>query len=118
MQQDKLLTSIIDGLQNGKAHKIKVIDMRKLEEAAYQFFVVCEGNSSTQVYGIANSVMKHLQETMDQRSLGTVGMNNRLWVAIDYGHILVHVFQPEVREFYSLETLWEDAKITNIQHID
>ena len=57
--------------------------MRKLEEAAYQFFVVC-----------------------------------RLWVAIDYGHILVHVFQPEVREFYSLETLWEDAKITNIQDID
>jgi ribosome-associated protein len=55
---------------------------------------------------------------MDQRSLGTVGMNNRLWVAIDYGHILVHVFQPEVREFYSLETLWEDAKITNIQDID
>ena len=50
--------------------------------------------------------------------LSFVGMNNRLWVAIDYGHILVHVFQPEVREFYSLETLWEDAKITNIQDID
>lgn len=116
--QEKLITTIIEGLQNGKAHDIQVIDMRKLEEAAFQYFIVCEGSSSTQVYGIANIMMKHVQETLGQKNLGTVGMNNRLWVAIDYGHILVHIFQPETREFYNLESLWEDARITKIQDID
>ena len=108
----------MEGLQNGKAHDIQIIDMRKLEEAAFQYFVVCEGTSSTQVYGIANTLMKHVQDQLHQRDQGAVGLNNRLWVAIDYGHILVHIFQPETRDFYSLETLWEDAKITKIQDID
>ena len=108
----------MEGLQDSKAHDIQIIDMRQLEEAAFQYFVVCEGTSSTQVYGIANTLMKHVRQELDTRDQGTVGMNNRLWVAIDYGHILVHIFQPETRAFYSLETLWEDAKITKIQDID
>lgn len=116
--QEKLITTIIEGLQNGKAHDIQIIDMRKLEEAAFQYFIVCEGSSSTQVYGIANTMMKHVQDALGQKNLGTVGMNNRLWVAVDYGHVLVHIFQPETREFYSLESLWEDARITKIQDID
>ena len=115
--QDKLLNSIVEGLQNGKAHDIQVIDMRRLEEAAFQYFVVCEGTSSTQVYGIANTMMKHVRDTAGQHDQGSVGMNNRLWVAIDYGYILVHIFQPETRQFYSLETLWEDAQITKIEDI-
>lgn len=116
--QDKLLSTIIEGLQNGKAHDIQVIDMRKLEEAAFQYFVVCEGSSSTQVYGIANIMMKHVQDSINQKNQGSIGMNNSLWVAIDYGYILVHVFQPETRQFYSLETLWEDARITKIPDLD
>ncbi len=116
--QDKLITSIVEGLQNGKAHDIQIIDMRKLEEAAFQYFVVCEGSSSTQVYGIANTMMKHISETTGQHNQGQVGMNNRLWIAIDYGYVLVHIFQPETREFYSLESLWEDAKITRIPDLD
>ncbi|MCR5395572.1 MAG: ribosome silencing factor [Bacteroidales bacterium] len=116
--QDKLLNTIVEGLQDSKAHDIQIIDMRQLEEAAFQYFVVCEGTSSTQVYGIANTLMKHVRQELETRDQGTVGMNNRLWVAIDYGYILVHIFQPETRAFYSLETLWEDAKITKIQDID
>lgn len=116
--QDKLLSSIVAGLQDGKAHDIQVIDMRKFEEAAFQYFVVCEGASSTQVYGIANALMKRVQEDIGQRNQGAVGMNNRLWIAIDYGYVLVHIFQPETRQFYSLETLWEDAQITKIADLD
>ena len=95
--KDKLLNTIVEGLQSCKAHDIKIIDMSRLEEAAFNYFVVCEGNSSTQVYGIANNLM---------------------WIAIDYGYILVHVFQPETRQFYSLESLWEDASITSIENDD
>ena len=110
--QEKLITTIIEGLQNGKAHDIQVIDMRKLEEAAFQYFVVCEGTSTTHVYGIANKLVDHVQEQLEMRHQGTVGMQNRQWVAIDYGYVLVHIFLPETREFYRLESLWEDAKIT------
>lgn len=116
--KDELINTIIEGLQNGKAHDIRVIDMTKLEEAAFNYFIVCEGSSSTQVYGIANTLIKHVREASGQHNQGVVGMNNRQWIAIDYGYILVHVFQPETREFYSLESLWEDADITVIEDLD
>lgn len=116
--KDKLLNTIVEGLQSCKAHDIKIIDMSRLEEAAFNYFVVCEGNSSTQVYGIANNLMKHVHDSLGQRNQGTVGMQNKMWIAIDYGYILVHVFQPETRQFYSLESLWEDASITSIENDD
>jgi len=118
MTNDKLIKNIIEGLQDGKARNIQVIDMRKLEEAAFHYFVVCEGTSSTHVYGIADGLMRSIQKQLGQRQLGTVGMGNRQWIAIDYGYVLVHVFQPETREFYNLESLWEDAAITKIPDLD
>lgn len=111
---DSLIQDIIDGLQESKARDIQVIDMSKLEEAAFTFFVVCEGTSSTHVYGIANGLTDYIKQKRGQRDLGHVGMQNRLWVAVDYGYVLVHIFQPETREFYRLESLWEDAEITKI----
>lgn len=118
MTKDKLINAIVEGLQDCKAKDIQIIDMRKLEEAAFHYFVVCEGTSSTHVYGIAEGLMKHLREHNDQHQLGTVGLNNRQWVAIDYGYVLVHIFQPETRQFYNLEELWEDAKIEKIADLD
>lgn len=116
--KDVLLATIIEGLQNGKAHDIQVIDMCKLEEAAFNYFIICEGSSSTQVYGIANTMIKHVRDTLGQHNQGVVGLNNRQWVAVDYGYVLVHVFQPETRMFYNLESLWEDAVITRIPDLD
>lgn len=109
---DLLIDSIIQGLRDSKAHDIQLIDMRSIEEAAFQYFVVCEGTSSTHVYGIANRLTDHVSDVTQQRHQGTVGLQNRQWVAIDYGYILVHIFQPETRAFYRLESLWEDAAIT------
>ena len=116
--KDKLITTIVEGLQEAKAHDIQVIDMSNIEEAAFHYFVVCEGTSSTQVYGISNILTDYVKEKLGQRELGHVGMQNRLWVAIDYGYVLVHIFQPETREFYNLESLWEDANITKITDLD
>lgn len=115
---DKLVQTIVEGLQEAKAHDIQVIDMSNIEEAAFHYFVVCEGTSSTQVYGISNILTEYVKKTIDQRELGHVGMQNRLWVAIDYGYALVHIFQPETRQFYNLESLWEDANITKIPDLD
>ncbi len=116
--KDQLIENIVEGLQDNKAKNIQIIDMRKLEEAAFQYFVVCEGTSSVHVYGIANGLTKYVKEKFGERHLGQVGMQNRQWVAIDYGYALVHIFLPETREFYRLESLWEDAKITAIPDLD
>ena len=114
---DTLIATIISGLQDSKARDIQLIDMRQIEEAAFQYFVICEGTSSAHVYGIANRLTDYVSEQMGQRQNGTVGMQNRLWVAIDYGYVLVHIFQPETRQFYRLESLWEDAQITRIPEL-
>lgn len=111
---DQLVETIIEGLQSSKARDIRVIDMRQLEEAAFQYFVVCEGTSSTHVYGIAGRLIDEVREKSGQQKQGVVGLQNRQWVAIDYGYILVHIFQRETRDFYRLESLWEDAQITRI----
>ena len=115
---DQLIETIIQGLQDSKAHDIQLLEMREIEEAAFQYFVVCEGSSSTHVYGIANHLTDYVRDHMEQRQQGTVGLQNRLWVAIDYGYVLVHIFQPETRDFYRLESLWEDARITRIPDLD
>lgn len=115
---DKLVETIIEGLQDSKAHDIQVIDMRRLEEAAFQYFVVCEGTSSAHVYGIANNLTDYIKDKLEQRQMGTVGLQNRQWVAIDYGYVLVHIFLPETRDFYRLESLWEDAVISKIPDLE
>lgn len=115
---DELIDIIIEGLQDSKARDIQVIDMRDLEEAAFQYFVVCEGTSSTHVLGIANKLIDHVQDKSGHHRQGIVGLQNRQWVAIDYGYLLVHIFQRETREFYRLESLWEDASITRIPDLD
>ncbi len=115
---DELIDVIIEGLQDSKAKGIQVIDMRDLEEAAFQYFVVCEGTSSAHVYGIANKLVDEVQEKSGQHKQGVVGLQNRQWVAIDYGYVLVHIFQRETRDFYRLDSLWEDAKITAIPDLD
>ncbi len=111
---DKLVQFIVEGLQETKARGIRVVDMSDIEEAAFSYFVICEGTSSAHVYGIAEGVMDYLREKHEVRSMGTVGMQSRQWVAIDYGYVLVHVFQPETRAFYNLENLWADAPLTVI----
>ncbi|MCF0179526.1 MAG: ribosome silencing factor [Bacteroidales bacterium] len=116
--KDKLVQTIVNGLQEAKARDIQVIDMCKIEEAAFHYFVICEGTSSTHVYGISNILTDYVKDNLGQRDFGHVGMQNRLWVAIDYGYVLVHIFQPETRQFYNLESLWEDANITKIPDLD
>lgn len=115
---DKLIEVIIEGLQDSKARDLQLIDMRDIEEAAFQYFVVCEGTSSTHVLSIATRLVDYVQKNYGQHRQGIVGLQNRQWVAIDYGYALVHIFQRETREFYRLESLWEDARITPIHDLD
>lgn len=111
---DKIVKSIVEGMQELKGHRIAVVDMTKLEDAPCEYFVICQGDSNIQVGSLERSVREYVRTHADAKPFAVDGLDNAQWVAMDYGHIIVHIFQREQRDFYDIEHLWEDAKITEI----
>ena len=112
-----LLDAIIEGMQNNKAQDITILDLRELDSAVCEFFVVCSGESSTQVDGIANSVQRNTRKELKEKPWRTEGKSNSEWILLDYVNVVVHVFYRERREFYNLEDLWADAKMIEIPEL-
>ncbi len=106
----KLIRSIIDGIEDVKGNEISLLDLRKLENRVTDYFIICDGNSNTQVNAIINSVSKRVSKELKDKPWGVEGTENAEWVLLDYVDVVVHVFQKEKREFYDLEGLWGDAK--------
>lgn len=90
------------------------MDLSNLDQAACNHFIICHGNSDTQVEAIARSVEKTVNETTGEKVIHADGYRNAEWILLDFVDVMVHVFQKEVRERYDLESLWADAKIKNI----
>ncbi len=112
---DKTLEAVIEGIQKIKGKEIKLIDLNTIKHTECGYFVVCHGTSTTQVDSIAHSVEDTVKEITDENVWHRDGYRNSIWILLDYGDIMVHVFQEEAREFYNLEGLWADAKITKIE---
>ncbi len=112
---DTLLSAILHELSQIKAHDIVLMDLRGIESAVCSYFVVCTGNSSTHVHSIAGQVEKQVSRTTGERPWHVEGADNAQWVLMDYADIVVHVFQEATRQFYDLESLWGDAKVTRIE---
>ena len=117
-QTPKLVNQIIEGIQEKKGQKIVVADLTEIEDTICNYFVICQGNSPSQVSVIADSVWDFAQQRADEKPIAIDGLQNAQWVAMDYSDVLVHIFLPEMREFYNLENLWADAKLTHIPDID
>jgi ribosome-associated protein len=113
-----LVNDIITACQEKKAKNIVVINMTKLPGAICQYFVICEGKTPTQVSAIAEEITVYLQAEANERPIATDGLREARWAAIDYGTVIVHVFLPELREFYDIEHLWADADSVHIPDID
>ncbi|MCR9154536.1 MAG: ribosome silencing factor [Croceimicrobium sp.] len=111
----KLVDEIIEGMDDLKASNITVMDMRTIENSICSFFVIGEGNSNTQVKAISNSVEKRVRENLKDKPWHVEGMENAEWVLMDYVDTVVHIFQPETRKFYDLESLWGDAELQVIE---
>ena len=110
----QLVEEIILGIENVKGEKINQLDLRKLENTPCDYFIVCSGNSNTQVSAIVNSVLKRVSKALKEKPFHTEGLDNAEWVLIDYVNVVVHIFQNQIREYYNLEELWGDAKSTKI----
>ena len=119
MEQTKqLVESIIKGIQDKKGSNIVVADLNGIDGTICHYFIICQGNSPTQVEAICDSVYDMARLEMKEKPVHIVGLENAQWVAMDYTDVLVHIFLPDVREYYDLEHLWEDAKLTFIPDLD
>ncbi|MBM6498855.1 MAG: ribosome silencing factor [Flavobacterium sp.] len=114
-QTDVLLANIIKGIEEVKGNDIEILDLREIDTAVCDYFIICNGNSNTQVNAIVNSIQKLVSKELKDKPWHVEGTDNGEWVLMDYVNIVVHVFQKQIREFYNIEGLWGDAKITSIQ---
>jgi ribosome-associated protein len=113
---DVLLTNIIKGIEEVKGNDIDILDLRAIDTAVCDYFVICNGTSNTQVNAIVNSVQKLVSKELKDKPWHIEGTDNAEWVLMDYVSIVVHVFQKEIREYYNIEGLWGDAKITSLEN--
>ena len=114
----ELVENIVKGIQEKKGYGIVVADMRGIEGAICQYFIICQGNSPMQVEAISDSVEEFARERSGEKPVKVVGLPNALWVAMDYTDVIVHIMVPDMREYYNLEALWEDAILTRIPDLD
>lgn len=117
-QSEQLVDIITKGIQEKKGQDIVIADLSDIEGAIANYFVICQGNSPTQVEAISESVGDTVREDLKEKPVNVIGLGANQWVAIDYTDVLVHVFMPETRAFYDLENLWQDAKLTRIPNKD
>lgn len=114
----EVIKQIIEGIQEKKGKEIVVVDMLELGNSICDYFVICQGNSPNQVSAITGSIEDVVRENCGKKPYAIDGLRNAQWVAMDYGDILVHIFQPDVRRFYDIEHLWADATVTTIPDLD
>ena len=98
-----------------KGQNIDLLDLREIENMVCDYFIVCNGTSNTQVTAIVNSIQKTVSKKLKDKPWHVEGTQNAEWVLMDYVHVVVHVFQKHIREYYDIESLWGDAKVTSIE---
>ncbi len=112
---DQLIAVILDGIEDVKGQNTNILDLRELENTVCDYFIICEGTSNTQVNAIVNSIQKKVSKEIKDKPWHIEGSNNAEWVLMDYINVVVHVFQKHIREYYDIESLWGDAKTTEIK---
>lgn len=114
-ETEQLIDAIVEGIQRKKGIDIVKIDLTKINHTECKYFIICHGNSNTQVDAISHSVEDTVIELLNEKAWHTDGYQNSIWVLLDYADIMVHIFQRDARHFYDLENLWADAHIELIK---
>ena len=108
-RNSKIIKTIIAAIQEKKGETIISLDLRKINEAVADFFIVCEASNQPQIRAIADNVEARVREKCDENPYHHEGYQNLQWVLIDYVNVVVHIMLPENRQFYKLEEMWSDA---------
>ena len=114
-EAEKIVDKVIDTLDYYKGIDIIKIDLRRIENCFCSFFVVCHGSSSTQVASLSDNVYETINNELGEKPIHVEGERQAQWVVMDYGNVVVHIFQKEQRDYYQLEEFWMDAEITKVE---
>lgn len=116
-EQENLKNIIVAAILDKKGKELTILNLNKLDQSIADYFVICHGDSNTQVDAITDSVDRQARIELQEHPLHIEGKENAQWILMDYGSVVVHIFQKEYREFYNLEGLWADAskEIINIE---
>lgn len=115
--KNELNDNIIDAIQDIKGKNIVIIDLKSIGEAPADYFIVCEGESTTQVKAIADNIEKKIKQNLSTSPSHLEGAQHANWILVDYFNTVVHVFHPETRAFYEIEDLWSDGEIIEVENI-
>lgn len=112
---DELIALILHGIEEVKGVDINILDLREIDNTVCDYFVICNGTSNTHVNAIVNSIQKTVSKAIQDKPWHVEGSENAEWVLMDYVNVVIHVFQKHAREFYDIEGLWGDAKVTLVE---
>lgn len=111
---DELTELVIKGLQEKKGHEIVCLDLRELKTSVADMFIICHGDSNTQVEALARSVEEEVFKETGEDPVYKEGAENAQWILLDYINVVVHIFQKEFRDYYGIERLWADAQVRQV----
>ena len=114
LETDPLVDLIVEAIRDKKGFDILTMDLRELENPMTDVMILCSGNSDTQTKAIADHIFDHIKKLTGDYPLHQEGIRMGEWVLMDYVNVIVHVFIPRIREYYDLEDLWGDAKLTRL----
>ncbi|KQS33666.1 MULTISPECIES: ribosome silencing factor [Dyadobacter] len=106
---------VVKGMTEKKGQDIAILDLRKVKNSITDFFVICSGNSDTQIDALANSVEEEVYKISKTEPWQKEGKANGEWILIDYVDVVAHIFNKERRKHYDLEELWGDAEVTYLE---
>lgn len=110
-----LIALILQGMEEVKGQEIKLLDLREIENTVCDYFIICNGTSNTHVNAIVGSIQKTVSKAIKDKPWHVEGSENAEWILMDYVNVVVHVFQKHIREYYDIEGLWGDAKVTAME---
>lgn len=109
----KIAAGILDSKKAKDVQAVKVDDLTSVTE----YFVFAGGTSNTQVRALADEVEFRLKTEYGEAPIHTEGYRDATWIVLDYGYVMIHVFQPTAREFYKIEKLWADGEQVDLSDV-
>ena len=113
---DELIALILKGIEEVKGNHISILNLRAIENTVCDYFIICDGTSNTHVNAIVGSIQKTVSKAIKDKPWHVEGQDNAEWILMDYVNVVVHVFQKHIREYYDIEGLWGDAKVTEVEN--
>ncbi len=108
----EIVSAVLEGILKKKGKDLVSLDLTEIENSVCKYFIICHGDSNKQVEALADSVLEVVKQETGEKVWHKEGLNTATWVLLDYSDVVVHIFQKEYRDFYKLEDLWADAKLT------